>query len=67
MTTIAQAHNIPTNVVWKIGTNTTKHTPDTNCPAALQTATANLILLQQHNRIKRRRPVIPKQMYPYIL
>jgi len=30
ITTIPAAHVIATNVVWKIGTITTKHTPDTN-------------------------------------
>lgn len=64
MTTMAAAHKMPTKVVWKIGTSTIKHTPVTNWPAALHTATANLILLQQHNKIIKSKPAIPKEIYP---
>ena len=52
-----------TNIFCHIGMSTTEHTLDTNCPAALQTATANLILLQQHKRIIKSNPVIPKHIY----
>lgn len=49
------------------GTNTTWHTLDTNWPATLATATASLILLQQHKKTKKNRPARPKEIYPNIL
>lgn len=59
-----QAH-IPIRMVARIiGTNITWHTLTINWPATLQTATANLILLQQQSIIRNKNPEIPKHMYP---
>ncbi len=62
----AGAHKQATKNVCHIGTNTTKQTEATNWPAALHTATANLILLQQHNKTINNTPEIPKQIYAYM-
>ena len=63
---IAATQRMITNKFCHIGTITTEHTVETNCPAALQTATANLILLQQQINITNNRPVMAKQMYAYM-
>jgi len=47
------AHKPNAKAAWKIGTSTIKQTPTTNCPADLQIATANLILLQQQSTTMR--------------
>jgi len=39
---------------------------ETNCPAALQTATASRILPKQQSNIRKSSPAIPKQTYPKI-
>lgn len=60
-----QTAHIPIKIVAKkIGTSAAWQTLTTNCPATLQTATANLILLQQQMSINKRKPEIPKEMYP---
>ena len=52
--------------VWKIGTSTIEQVCDTNCPAALHTATASLILLKQHKNITRKTAPNEIAIYPYI-
>ena len=49
---------------WMIGTRMDVQTPATNCPAALQTATANLRRLQQQRVTINATADKPKQMYP---
>lgn len=64
MQTKHTAH-IPIKIIVKnIGTRVAWHTLMTNWPATLQTATANLIRLQQQISINRRNPETPKQIYP---
>lgn len=53
--------------VWMIGTKTIEQVLATNYPEALQTATANLILLKQQMRSKKKSPQSEKAMIPYIL
>lgn len=52
--------------VWKIGTSTIEQVCDTNCPAALHTATASLILLKQHKNMTRKTAPNEIAIYPYI-
>ena len=59
---MAGAHRVITKIVCQMGTKTTVQTLATNLPALLQTATANLILLQQHSKTMRNSPAMPHVM-----
>lgn len=52
--------------VWSIGTRTIPQVWATNWPAALQTATAILILPQQQSSISKKKAAIEKDTYPKI-
>lgn len=51
--------------VWMIGTSTIEQVWAMNCPEALQTATANLILPKQQTINKRNIPPKTKDIDPY--
>lgn len=61
------AHCIKLTIVWTIGTNTIEQVWAMNCPEALQTATANLILPKQQSINRRNMPPKPKAIPPQMV
>ena len=64
MVTRPKAQSDRPRAVLKMGTKMTEQTDETNAPADLQTATANLIRLQQQSiRMKKKHPT-PMRVHP---